>query len=276
MSVASRTEALHTAAVLLRPVASFLLKCGLTWREFAALGKTAFVAAATEEYGIAGRPTNVSRVALLCGLARKEVRRQRDLLAEPQVAAPEEKTTDATRVLSGWHQDDTYLKKDGSPATLTEDEFNKLCRDYCGEAAATTILKELIRVGAVARLDDGDLAVRQRYYMPTNTDSQWMMTAGHYIADLATSISYNSDLDNNEQSRFLGRAAETQVPVGAADEFREFLEEEGQAFLERVDAWLAGHQCSGDEATADATVRMGVGVFQIQDDAQEQTAQIQT
>ena len=194
MSLATHTAALHTAATLLRPVASFMLKCGVTWREFGAVGKTAFVAAATEEYGINGRPTNISRVALLSGLARKEVRRQRDILADPPVAASEEKTTDATRVLSGWYQDSVYQGPDGRTALLSRDEFNDLCGRYCGEVPASAMLKELIRVGAVAEVAGGKLEVRQRYYMPTNTDPQWMMTAGHYIADTAASISHNIDL----------------------------------------------------------------------------------
>ena len=48
---------------LLKPVVSFLLKCGLTWREFAAIAKSVFVEVASREYGLRGRPTNISRVA---------------------------------------------------------------------------------------------------------------------------------------------------------------------------------------------------------------------
>jgi len=265
MSTSPREPALQAAATLLGPVASFMLKCGLTWREFAGLAKTEFVAAASDEYGINGRPTNISRVALLCGLARKEVRRQRNLLDEAPVAAPLEKTTDATRVLSAWHQDDDYQMPDGLPTALTRNEFNHLCRDHCADVPASTMLKELLRVGAVAEMAGGHLEVRQRYYMPTNTDSQWMMAAGHYVADLAGSISHNIDLDNGAQSRFLGRASETHIPVAAVDDFRQFLEVEGQAFLQRVDAWLAERHCPVDENAGGETTRLGVGVFQIQD-----------
>ena len=265
MSTPARQAALQTAATLLRPVASFMLKCGLTWREFSGLAKTAFVAAATDEYGINGRPTNIARVALLCGLARKEVRRQRDLLDEAPVAAPQEKATDATRLLSAWYQDDAYRMPDGRPAILTRDLFNDLCRDYATEVPASTLLKELLRVGAVAETADSCLEVRRRYYMPANTDSQWMMTAGHYVADLASAISHNIDLDNGVKSRFLGRASETRMPAAAAGEFRQFLETEGQAFLERIDTWLAERHCPVEEQVVGETVRLGVGVFQIQD-----------
>ena len=58
---------------ILRPLASMLLKCGMTWKEFSDISKSVFVEAATEEFGIDGRPTNVSRVSILTGISRKEV-----------------------------------------------------------------------------------------------------------------------------------------------------------------------------------------------------------
>lgn len=160
---------------------------------------------------------------------------------------------------------------DGLPAILSRTQFNDLCRDYSTEVPASTLLKEMLRVGAVAETTNSYLEVRQRYYMPANTDSQWMMTAGHYLADLADAISHNIDLDNGAQSRFLGRATETRISVAAADEFRQFLEAEGQAFLERVDAWLAERQCPIDQPAMGETVRLGVGVFQIQEIAVSKT-----
>jgi hypothetical protein len=61
---------------LLRPIASVVLKCGMTWREFSELSKSVFVSVATDEFGIRGRPTNISRVSILTGISRKEVKRQ--------------------------------------------------------------------------------------------------------------------------------------------------------------------------------------------------------
>ena len=102
---------------LLRPIASVVLKCGMTWKEFSDLSKSVFVEVASGEFGIRGRPTNVSRVSILTGISRKEVKRQRLLLeaSEPGAAT---KTTDATRLLSGWHQDPDFLDDRGQPLPL--------------------------------------------------------------------------------------------------------------------------------------------------------------
>ena len=83
---------------------------GMTWKEYSALSKSVFVETATEEYGIKGRPTNISRVSILTGIDRKEVKRQRDLL-QSDMPVLKRKTTDATRVLSGWHQDADFIGK---------------------------------------------------------------------------------------------------------------------------------------------------------------------
>ena len=48
---------------LLRPIASVVLKCGMTWREFSELSKSVFVSVATDEFGIRGRPTPCARIS---------------------------------------------------------------------------------------------------------------------------------------------------------------------------------------------------------------------
>ena len=82
----------NALAALLRPIASIVMQSGMTWKEFADLSKTVFVSVATDEFGIRNRPTNISRVSILTGISRKEVKRQRDLLAEPTPPASSKTT----------------------------------------------------------------------------------------------------------------------------------------------------------------------------------------
>jgi len=255
---------------MLRPVVSFLLKCGLTFREFADLSKSVFVEAATAEYGIRGRPTNVSRVALLTGISRKEVSRQRALLAAAP-APPANKTTDATRLLSGWHQDADFATTDGQPLPLRFEDsggrsFSELCHRYAPDIPASTMLKELKRVGAVEEAADQQLHARLRYYMPTKFDPQWVLNAGSVFADLGANINYNLAAED-APSRFLGRATDNRIPAEALPLFRAYMEERGQSFLEDIDSWLAEHRAATDSEAL--TVRLGAGAFLIQDDSQD-------
>ena len=61
-------QILSAFLVALRPIAKILLRFGIGFREFAEISKTAFVDVASREYGLRGRPTNISRVAVMTGL----------------------------------------------------------------------------------------------------------------------------------------------------------------------------------------------------------------
>ncbi|MFK8015224.1 MAG: DUF6502 family protein [Gammaproteobacteria bacterium] len=250
--------------VLLRPIASMLLRAGVTWREFCELGKTAFIEAATEEYGINGRPTNISRVSILTGISRKEVKRQRDLLASEQPPAPQ-KTTDATRVLSGWFQDPDFVQASGQPLPLPEKgsdvSFEALCQRYAGGMATPTLLKELLNTQTVVRNDSGDLYPQRRYYQPAQHDDENLLWAVNLIRDLTQTMNNNVFKDEHTQLRFGGKADNLDIPLSNAAAFHAFLDIQGQAFLEQVDDWLTEHVSPDSN---EARVRLGVGLFGIE------------
>lgn len=270
MDSIDRSALRNACRTILKPIASFLMKCGITYREFADISKSAFVEVASEEYGIKGRPTNISRVSLLTGISRKEVKRQRDLLATEETD-PAGKTTDATRVLSGWHQDADFLDEQGRPREIPLDgegvTFAELCSRYAGDIAVQTMLKELKRVGAIEEIAGGRLKAIRRYYMPTQFDPQWIMNAGSVYEDLGNNINHNLVADDDNPSRFLGRATDDTIDASAIPEFRAFVEEHGQPFLELVDDWLTQHRASGDDGGSEKNsrrVRLGLGMFLIQ------------
>ena len=212
---------------LLRPIASMLLKCGMTWKEFSDLSKSSFVQAATDEYGINGRPTNVSRVSILTGISRKEVKRQRDLLLN-EAPVDKGKTTDATRVLSGWHQDPLYLDEESNPKLIPESgpapSFKTLCQRYGGDIPTQTMLKELVKTHAVERTSDGNLAVISRYYQPAVHDDENLRWAVSLIRDLNETMNNNVFLDDTRVPRFGRKADNERMPPGSIPKFRKFLD----------------------------------------------------
>ncbi len=259
--------ALDALRLMFRPIARILLKAGITWRELAEVCKLTVVEVATEEFGIRGRPTNISRVAIMTGLSRREVRRLRDLL-ETASTAEFTRMNSATRVLSGWYTDADYVDADGEPMRLAAiggeaPSFDELCARYCGAVAPSTMLKELKHVGAVAEDEDGWLTARMRVYMPVHMDPEEILTSGSVLEDLGDTVAYNLHRDADDMPRFERRATNTQMPASIAPEFQEFLDQEGQAFLERVDAWLSDNEDAMSEKS-DKHVRLGLGAYWIQ------------
>jgi hypothetical protein len=270
MAIATRQQVLSASRQWLRPVIHVLLRCGVTWREFSELSKATYVEVATRHFGRRGRPTNVSRTAVLTGLARRDVRKQRDALSE----APEGPTpyvTKASLVLSAWHLDEDFLNNKGQPALLRPDgkapSFASLVQ-RCGgsDVPATTLLKELIAAGAVRERADGRLEALKRNYIPHTMDERLIRLWGSVLADVATTYVHNLGRSDKTPARFERAAVNAHIDPSALPEFRRFLEAEGQAFLERVDAWLTEHQL---EAAAGAenpkSIRLGAGVYHVQD-----------
>lgn len=251
--------------MLLRPVALLLLKCGMTWKEFSELAKHVFVEVATAEFGLRGRPTNVSRVSILTGVGRKEIARLRKP-ADDDLAAPVDRTNDATRVLSGWHQDPDYLGADGAPRALAErgpaPSFETLFRRYGGDTPFQTLLKELKSAGSVSADAAGRLTAARRYHMPAAMSEQNVRLFGANLFDHARTLERNV-AGRPDARRFEGYASEARVRAADAAAFREFVEARGQRFLEEVDAWLHGHRAPDDETGAEP-VRLGVGVYAIE------------
>ena len=258
-------KALHAeiCRLMLRPIVSILLRCGMTFREFARIAKSVFVQVAVEEYGINGRPTNTSRVALLTGMSRNEVKQQRDRLASPENTPPD-KVRHAAQVLFGWHTDPDFLDGDQQPLLLpptgSTPSFEALYDKYGSrDIPATTVLKELDTVHAIGRTDDGRLQALTRYFMPAPTDSAALQRSAEVITDLASTVHFNLYREQAHPSRFEGRAHTPHIPRERAEEFRTFIEEPAQQFLEQVDDWLSRYE---DTSHPDS-VRIGIGVFEI-------------
>jgi hypothetical protein len=261
---------LDACRAMLRPIVRMLLRNGIPWRTFADLAKSVYVEVAGADYGIGGRPTNASRVSLLTGLTRREVKKQRDLLAGQSVRGPE-KTNNAMRVLEGWFKDPDYLGDDGRPRPIRRDggrgTFEALHHRYGGDVPAVAMLKELTKTGAVVETEDGFLRAGSRYYMPDPMDPEAILRSGSVLADVGRTISWNLARGEKRPSRFEGRASDPAIPVGRVPAFRALLEEKGQRFLEDVDDWLTANRAAPGETEATAVTRLGVGVYMIQDDA---------
>lgn len=259
-----KNTVLSSCRALLRPIASVVLKCGMTWREFSELSKSVFVSVASDEFGIRGRPTNVSRVSILTGISRKEVKRQRELLTEPK-AAKSPKTTDASRLLSGWHQDADYVGTDGSPLALPgagpKPSFQSLFERFGGDTPEQTLVRELLKAGSVEKDDQGRYVAKRRYHMPVEMDAGSIRVFGTNLFDHANTLCKN--ITSNTEDRWLeGFAIDDQIHPDAVDEFRNFLDERGQHFLEEIDDWLGQHRLDSNESGT-TPVRLGLGVYAI-------------
>ena len=259
---------------LLRPVVRMMLKHGVMHREFAELSKSVYVEVARKEYGLRGRPTNISRTALLTGLDRKEVTRiKQSLEADDATADFVARQDRISRVLAGWHQDDDYVDSDSNPLPLAEEgqapSFEDLVKRYGGDVPAITILRELKRIKAVSMTHKGLIKAMRRNYRPTSADPDAINRTASVLADIGDTVTHNLYHEPKQLTRFERRASNPRIPKSAVPAYRDFVYSESQAFLERVDAWLTEHEVPETDPQHEKALRLGLGMYWIQTDAAE-------
>jgi len=255
--------------VVMKPIARILLRFGIGFREFAEITKTAFVDVASSDYGLRGRPTNISRVAVMTGLTRKEVKRLRDKIEgdEDRLAV---RTTPLCEILHKWHAEDDYLNRLGQPATLPfaggAPSFSELVRRFGGDIPPGAMRTELKRVGAIQEEADGSLRVIRRSITPAGKEDNLIAALAHSAYPLMKTIAHNISTDDKDE-RWAQFTAFTQA-VRTRDILRlrrisfDRLVEVSESFDDLFMAYESLHEADTDK---DDRNKVAVGVFYFED-----------
>jgi hypothetical protein len=260
----SESKAILVSALMriLRRLTRILLRNGITYPEFEECARRAFAQVTWDDFRVDGRKPSISRVAVVSGLNRKEVKR---LLDTPLDSAmdEEQKYNRAARVVTGWLRDSEYRGIDGQPKALSLEDpergFPALVRRYSGDMPARAVLDELVRVGTV-RVDGNAAVLMQRSYAPKGDDGQGLHILGTDVSDLIATIDFN--LQSDGPTRFQQKVSYDNVPEEALPAWRAHAAGQSLALLESLDRRLsiADRDVNpGIEGTG--RIRTGVGIF---------------
>ena len=255
---------------LMEPIIKLLLRNGVAYRDFARFCKSVYVDIAARDFGIDGRPTNVSRIALLTGIDRKEVKRVKDELIENTLAKQAQISQDRlTRLLSAWYQDERYVDTKGKPKTIPLDgpapSFLELAKRHGGDVPGHTLLKELIKSNCVKKDEDGFLTAHAREYIALGSSPEALLRAGTVVNEISHTLFHNLYTVNDiarATPRFERRASNINMSAKKIKEFKAYLSDEGQQFLERVDDWLTDNE--EPEGSIEPRIRLGAGLYGIE------------
>ncbi|MEQ1800414.1 MAG: DUF6502 family protein [Gammaproteobacteria bacterium] len=260
------TNVLHSVLVAtIRPIAAMLLKFGVGYKEFADASKIAFVTVASEEFGIGGRPTTVSRIALMTGLSRKEVKAVKDGQREG-TASKDPLTHLPAEVLRRWFTSDRYCDTSGSPRSLAWDgepgSFSELVRSCGANLSPVAMRAELIRVGAVKQDGAGMLVALRRYFIADSAKDRLAEGIQFGIRPLALTVARNVASVGWGKLRFQRVVDSYSIPP----ERRPALESEIGArlkqFSEELDDLLSE---VGEASGSGDNSAVGVGLFYFED-----------
>lgn len=260
----SKNSVLFALLKALRPIARFLMKSGVGYREFAEISKSAFVDVATADYGLRGRPTNISRVAVMTGLTRKEVKRLREKITSgtqvdlARVIPPAE-------ILSQWHSDKDYLDTSGRPLVLAFDgtapSFAGLVKKYGGDIPPGAMRTELKRVGAVTEDEHSRLKVQMKDFRPIEREDQVQRALGMALYGLALSIDHNLNVD--PEDNWVERLAfSTRIRRGDNARVRRISQDRATEFVESINDLFSAYETiyNDDDPNLESTT-VGIGVY---------------
>jgi hypothetical protein len=233
-------------ALMFKPLVRLLIAQGVTHAEFSETAKEVYVETALRHFETDGR-INKSRVAILTGLTRKEVK---NVIDRSLSTSHKEKTySRPARVLTGWYSDPMFQGPYGIPLELPYDDsdselpsFVELVRRYSGDMAPRQMLNQLLESGSVIE-NDGRYKAVNRAYLHSQLTPESIGRLGEVgyrvFSSAAKNIDRTSDADRHFD-RFV------YADDGCTDEvielFDEYIRTQGQAFLEDLDVWFSSRR----------------------------------
>lgn len=249
---------------VLSPLVRFLLRHGVSHAEFATWAKQAYVEEARVHFGIEGKSPTVSRMAVVTGINRKEVKRLLELPShiEPGVS----KHNRAVRVVTGWLQDQEYHESNGETKTLeygdAEDSFNQLVKRYGGDVPAKAVLDELERVGTVV-VEGANVTLASKGYVPHKSQDAMLDVFATSASDLLDTLEHN--LIDGSKKRLQMSVAYDDVTTEGLTEFRKLSGKKAMTLLRELDKELAQHDRGANpKVKGDGSHRIGLGLYLIE------------
>ena len=253
---------------VLRPLIGLLLRHGVQHQELSELAKQVYVEVARDHFSAPKGRNSVSRIAMLTGLHRKQVKQITDAVndADDPVAAVRQRQHRITRILSAWHDDPVFLDTNGRPRVLArsgaDPSIELLMERFAGDIPASSLLREMLNVGAVEQVARRKFEVKKRAYVPATTDPKFLIQVGSVLEDVAETLIYNVHRDEQRDiGRFQRRATEL-VPERELPAFTAFARDKAMSFLETIDDWIIERRRHAKKS--DRLVRTGIGVYWIQ------------
>jgi Family of unknown function (DUF6502) len=253
---------------LMQPLVRILIRNGVSYGEFNELLRSVFVEVAERDFGIPGRKPSQSRIAILTGLTRKEVARQKAILEGGEMPDEAGNLNRVTRVLLGWHTDPDYTGPYGVPIEVPFDanegpSFVELVRRHSGDMAPRAMLDELLRVGAIEKLSTGWFKVLTRAYVPESLHPDALERLGSVVRNFVNTVEFNMEKTAPGAGRFERVVvADDGLRADLLPAFDKLLRIKGQQLLVELDNWLSAQEVTPTaQHPVVSRIKTGVGIY---------------
>lgn len=246
-------------ALLLKPLVRLLIRKHLAFPVMRDLLKQLYVEQAGELIEQDGEPPSYSRLFILTGIHRKDIKRLSETPECEQSLADNRSL--GGQLIANWLAQPAYLDQQGQPRALPfsgDDQapgFKQLVTAASKDIRPRAMLDEWLRQGIV-RQQDGAIVLNRKAFVPGKDFDRLCDYFGHHIHDHLASISHNL-LDEGdpmfERSVYYGRLTPASINI-----LKQQARQQGDELLQHLNqSAMQLYQQDKDDPAATQRFRMG-------------------
>jgi hypothetical protein len=253
---------------LLRPLVRLLLAKGVHYPALCAMLKDIYFEVATEDFA-SGEEQTTSRISVITGLHRKEVRRMRE--AAPRRRAVSLETSLSSELFTRWITDRRYLGAGKRPRALPrlasvggKRSFEALAASISKDVRARALLDELLRLELVTIDNDDRVTLKHRAFVPKRGSAEATYFFGENVHDHLAAAVHNllgREPEYLEQAIFGGELSRESV-----EEIAGLVRQEWARLLRRI-VPRASELDERDAKDGRTGMRMRFGIYFHADDS---------
>ncbi|APO83877.1 DUF6502 family protein [Pseudomonas asiatica] len=249
---------------VMRPLVRLMLRKGVTYTMFADLLKEVFVDVAHREFRLDGTVPTDSRISLLTGVHRKDVRRLRSEGGALLAALPENITLGA-QLVNMWTTGKPFCSAPGQALPLPrlasvggDCSFDALVAKISTDIRGRVVLDEWLRLGIV-RLDDQDCVhLEAQAFVPQKGFDEKAAYFGHNLHDHACAAVHN--LSGDGQPFFERSVHYDALSPASVDHLRAAVDKDGMQMLLAFSRLASGLE-DADVPSVEQRQRITVGLY---------------
>lgn len=248
---------------VLRPLVRLMLAHQITYPFLANLLKTVFVELAERELAIPDKAQTISRLSLLTGIHRKDVKRLREEPFEDD--APPPVVSLGAQLVARWTAVEEFLDDNDRPRPLArvpgsahQPGFDELVASVSKDIRSRAVLDEWLRLG-IAHIDADDcVRLKTEAFVPESGFDEKAHYFGRNLHDHIATSAHN--LIGAGPSMLERSVYYDELTPASVDELSQLAEEKGMEALQAVNrrALALQNRDAGDKA---ARERMNFGLY---------------
>ena len=260
---------------ILRPLVRLLISRSIPFPFFSNLVRGVYVDVAVKEFPVVGKPQTDSRITLLTGVHRKDVKRLRS--QRLQALRPPRAASLGSQLIARWTTLPEYLDADGAPQPLPRLApaggghcFESLVRSVSTDIRPRVVLDEWLRLGIV-HIDDHDhVCLNLQAFIPPQGSEEMTYYFGRNLRDHVAAAVHNMQ---GESEPFLERSVNyNNLTPAAVTDLTELAKRRGMEVLQELNARALQLQ-QHDAGLSGASRRMNFGLYLFAEDESVKPAQ---